>query len=182
VNWFGGSVRTDYGHYLGRRAGWAVVNTQPHKERIALDNLQRQEFRPYCPLIRRLRGRGRRGSEVLRPLFPGYIFVRIDPDAERWRPMLSTYGVRTLVRCGDRLSLMDDAFIQSLRAREVDGVISRPTCPYQVGQQVRMAGGAFDGLVATIVEMREKDRLTVLMQLLSRAVKVEIDEQQISPV
>jgi transcriptional antiterminator RfaH len=167
---------------LGRPVGWAVVNTQPHKENLALENLERQGFGAYCPLIKRWRSHARRADEVLRPLFPSYLFVKIDPEQQLWRPILSTLGVRTLVRCGDRLSLIEDAFVQSLKARELDGVIARPASPYRVGQQVRMAGGAFDGLVATIVEMHEKERLTVLMQLLSQAVKVKIDEQQISPV
>jgi len=175
-------VRTEYGHYLRGPAPWAVVNTHPHKERIALENLQRQEFGAYCPLIKRRRSHGRRVDEVLRPLFPSYLFVKINPEEQRWRPILSTLGVRTLIRAGDQLSLIDDAFVQSLKGRELDGVIARPASPYRVGQQVRMAGGAFDGLVATIIEMHERDRLTVLMQLLSQAVKVKIDEQQISPV
>jgi len=175
-------VRTEYGQYLGHPFGWAVVNTQPHKESLALENLERQGFSAYCPLIKRRRSHARRVDEVLRPLFPSYLFVKISPEHQRWRPILSTLGVRTLVRCGDRLSLIDDAFVQSLKGRELDGVIARPASPYRVGQQVRMAGGAFDGLVATIVEMHERDRLTVLMQLLSQAVKVKIDEQQISPV
>ena len=38
-----------------------------------------------------------------------------------------------------------------------------------------MAGGAFDGLLATIVAMDDRDRLTVLMQLLNRAVKIKVD-------
>ena len=175
-------MRTEYGHYLGEPASWAVVNTHPHKERIALENLQRQEFYAYCPLILRRRSHARRVADVLRPLFPSYLFVRINPDVQQWRPMLSTYGVRTLVRCGDRLSLIEDAFVKSLQARELDGVIARPASPYSVGQQVRLAGGAFDGLVATIIEMDDRDRLTVLMDLLNRPVKVKVDERQISPV
>ena len=86
------------------------------------------------------------------------------------------------MRCGDRLSLIEDAFIQSLMDREVDGAIARPVSPYRVGQEVRMAGGAFDGLVATIVDMDERDRLTVLMDLMNRPIKVKIEERQISPV
>jgi transcriptional antiterminator RfaH len=175
-------VRTEYGHYWGRPTGWAVVNTQPHREHIALENLLRQEFIPYCPVVKRRRRHARRVTDVLRPLFPGYLFVKINRDAERWRPMLSTFGVRSVVRCGDKVSLLDDIFVQALRAREVEGVISRPQSPYQIGQEVRVSGGAFDGLVATILEMHEPDRLTVLMQLLSRAVKVSLDEGQISPV
>jgi transcriptional antiterminator RfaH len=174
-------VRTAYGHYLGEPATWAVVNSHPHKERIALENLERQEFQTYCPLVRRRRSHARRVSDVLRPLFPGYLFVRVNPEVQRWRSVLSTSGVRAVVRCGDRLSLIEDSFVRSLRAREADGVITRPPSPYQIGQQVRMAGGVFDGLVATIIEMDDRDRLTVLMDLLSRPVKVKVDERQISP-
>ncbi|MGZ5916982.1 MAG: transcription termination/antitermination protein NusG [Methyloceanibacter sp.] len=175
-------MRYEYGHYSARPTGWAVINTQPHRERIALENLQRQEFTPYCPIVKRRLRHARRVVDVLRPLFPGYLFVKINPEVERWRPMLSTFGVRNVVRCHDKVSLLDDAFVQALRAREVEGVISRPQSPYQIGQEVRISGGAFDGLVATIVEMHAQDRLTVLMQILSRAVNVRIDEDQISPV
>ena len=175
-------MRTEYGLYLGRRFGWAVVNTQPHREHIAVENLQRQEFIPYCPLIKRRHRHARRANDVLRPLFPGYLFVKINPDLTRWRPMLSTFGVRSVVRCGEEVSLLDDAFVQALRAREIDGVISRPASPYQIGQEVRVTDGAFGGLVATIIEMHERDRLTVLMQLLSRVVKVRLDESQVTSV
>jgi transcriptional antiterminator RfaH len=96
--------------------------------------------------------------------------------------MLSTIGVRSIVRCGEDLSLVDDGFVQSLKAREVEGAIARPESPYQVGQQIRLSGGAFDGLIATIIEMHERDRLTVLMDLLNRPVKVKVDEMQVSPV
>ena len=57
----------------------------------------------------------------------------------------------------------------------MDGAIVRPDTPYKLGQQVRVSSGAFDGLVATIIAMDEKDRLVVLMELLNRPVKVRVD-------
>lgn len=113
-------------------------------------------------------------------MFPGYVFVKV--GLQRWRPLGSTIGVRSVVRCGEEPGLIDDGFVQSLKAREIDGVISKPEAPFQVGQQVKLAGGAFDGLVATIIDMHERDRLTVLMELLNRPVKVRIEETQIAPV
>ncbi len=178
----GGSLRTEYTYFTGQPFSWAVVNTHANREHQALENLARQEFRAYCPVIRRRRTHARRVSDVLRPLFPGYLFVQVNPEADRWRPMLSTLGVRSVLRCGDRLSFIDDGFIKSLQAREIEGVITRPSSPYEVGQEVRLSGGAFDGMVATIIAMDERDRLTVLMDLLNRPVKVKIDERQISPV
>lgn len=88
--------------------------------------------------------------------------------------------MRTLVRCGDRPGFLDDRFIHSLKAREMDGAIVKPESPYRVGQQVRITGGAFDGLVAQIVEMDEKHRLVVLMDLLNRPVKVRIEERGVT--
>ena len=84
----------------GQSGGWAVVNTQPHRETIALENLERQDFRAYCPVIRKRVRHARRSLDLLRPLFPGYLFAQVTLD--RWRPILSTYGVRSLVRCGVR--------------------------------------------------------------------------------
>ena len=121
-------------------------------------------------VLKRVR-HARRAQDVLRPLFPGYVFVAVDPDLHRWRPILSTFGVRTLMRSG-RPSLLSDALHQGIKAREMDGAIVRPDTPYKLGQQVRVSGGAFDGLVATIIAMDEKDRLVVLMELLNRPVKV----------
>jgi len=175
-------VRTEYTHNLGSEGGWAVLSTHPHREHVALQNLERQDFCGYCPLIRRRRSHARRITDVMRPMFPGYVFVKIVSGMQRWRPLSSTIGVRDVVRCGDEVSLLDDGFVQSLRAREVDGAICRPEVPYKVGQEVRLVGGAFDGLVATIIEMHERDRLTVLANLLSRPVKVKLEETQVTPL
>lgn len=161
-------------------AWWAAVNTQPHREQAAHANLERQGFVTYCPVVRRRRSHARRMDEVLRPLFPGYLFVNVSLEREFWRPILSTYGVRTLVRCGDEPSLVDARFIGALKAREVDGAIVRPSVPYQVGQQVRVVAGAFDGIVATILDLAEKDRLTVLLDLLGGPTKVRLDGTQVS--
>lgn len=163
-------------------SSWVAVSTHPHREYVALDNLQRQGFNGYCPSIRRSRSHARKVEEVRRPLFPGYVFVRLQPDRERWRPIMSTYGVRSLVRCGDRPGVIDQRFIQALKSREVDGDIVRPAQPYEVGQQVRLVSGAFDGIVATILELNEKDRLTVLLSLMNQEVRTRVECAHVTPL
>lgn len=157
-----------------KKKNWIVVSTHPHREGFALQNLQRQDFESYCPLIIK-RLRTRKGAiDVRRPLFPGYLFVHVEPEMARWRPLASTYGIRSIVRCGERLSFIDDSFVAGMKAREVDGVIGRPQSPFQIGQEVRIAGGPFDGLIARILEMDDKDRLVVLMALLNGEVKLKL--------
>jgi transcriptional antiterminator RfaH len=154
---------------------WGVINTHPHKETLAIENLQRQNFTTYCPLTRKRIRHARREQDVLRPLFPSYVFVKIDTNIHRWRCISSTFGVRSLISCGERLSYLEDDFICSLQAREIDSAIVRPENPYTVGQEVKVSGGAFDGLVATIIEMSEKDRLVVLINLLNRPVRMKLE-------
>lgn len=153
---------------------WIAINTHPHREHVAIENLARQKFAVYCPMeLKRVR-HARRTQDVSRPLFPGYIFAEVVPDLTLWRPILSTFGVRNLIRAGDRPAFVDSGFIQGLRAREIDGVIARPQRPYEVGQEVRLNGGPFDGLIATIIEMGERDRLVLLTSLLSQTVRLKV--------
>jgi transcriptional antiterminator RfaH len=154
---------------------WVVVNTHPHKEVYAIENLRRQDLDVYCPMLKQRIKHARRITEVLRPLFPSYMFVKINPDYRQWKPILSTFGVRTLVCCGEQPSLLDDDFISALKAREEGGVIVPQSSKFRVGQQVRIEEGAFDGVVATIIDLSEKDRLVVLVNLLQKDVRMKLN-------
>ena len=86
----------------GKRLQWTLVATPQRKERCARLNLERQGFVVYCPMVPTQIRHARVLSQVLRPLFPGYLFVQICQDAESWRPILSTIGVRALICSGNR--------------------------------------------------------------------------------
>lgn len=153
---------------------WLAIATQPHKERVAIENLQRQGYETYCPMLRKQVRHARRVQDVLRPFFPGYVFAKLGADGV-WRSMQSTFGVRRVIAFGEAPCLLSGDFIAALHAREVDGAIIKPGKDYQIGQTVCLTGGAFDGLVATIVEMDEKQRLVVLLDLLNQMVRVHTD-------
>lgn len=160
---------------------WLVINTHPHRENLAMENLIRQNFETYCPQMRKVL-RARTGTrEVLRPLFPNYVFVRVNViDRAVWRPILSTYGVRRVVRFGEQTPTLDAGFITALQAREIGGAIVKPTSPYQVGQTVRISGGAFDGIIARIIEIGPNDRLMILMDLLGQSVRGRAHANQVT--
>ncbi len=166
----------------GEPSDWIVVNCQPHKESVALDHLGRQAFTCYCPMIRRQVRHARRTYESVRPLFPSYVFVALDFGRQSWRSLLSTRGVRGIVSCGEAPSTLRSDIIEQLRAREIDGAITRPTAPFRIGQRVSIVRGALDGLVATIVDLDEKDRIVVLLDLLNRPVRVSVRSESLAEV
>lgn len=162
------------------KACWVVANSQANREFVAAENLKNQGYEVYAPVIRKTTRHARVRREILAPLFPGYLFVRWAAPDMRWRPILSTIGIRTIVRNGDEPGRLDGAIVEALKARENDGVIVRAASRREIGQSVRFACGPFDGVAAEVIELCEKDRLVVLMTLLNRPTKVTVWEDQLS--
>jgi transcriptional antiterminator RfaH len=164
-----------------RRGRWIVLTTQPHREIFASENLLRQGFAVYCPMIVRRIRHARRAFDAPRPLFPGYLFVEHWPGLDRWRSVLGTYGVRSLVCHGDTPALVPEGFVESLQSREESGIIRRPDKPLEPGQDVIVNGGPFDGLAGQILEIRERDRILLLLDLLNRRARVHVDAGLLVP-
>ena len=162
---------------------WIAASTHQFKEAIAIANLERQGFHAYCPMIRRNVRHARRLREVLRPLFPGYVFIRIAPQHQQWRPILSTIGIRALVRFGDQLGIMPRGFVEGLHAREEEGVVPMPRFreQYATGERLRFREGPFEGLIATVLKCEENDRLLVLLDLLKQSVRVRVPIENVVP-
>jgi transcriptional antiterminator RfaH len=166
---------------LVQQRRWIVLTTQPHRENFASGNLVRQGFEVYCPMaVKRIR-HARRVFDAPRPLFPGYLFAEHRPGLNRWRAALGTYGVRSVVCNGDAPAMLPGSFIESLKAREISGVIRKPQTPFVPGQTVLVNGGPFDGLAGQIVEVRERDRILLLLDLLSSPTKVHLDAGLLIP-
>jgi transcriptional antiterminator RfaH len=158
---------------------WAVAATHPHREALASENLTRQGFTSYCPVIMRRIRHARRTYDSLKPLFPGYLFIELENWQTQIRPLLGTLGIRTVVMSSGRPATLPSGFVESLRAREIDGRIAKPERAFQIGQTVRIQNGPFDGLIGQIVELRENDRVLVLLDLLKWATRVSVDAKQL---
>ena len=161
---------------------WLVISTLPHKESYACEHLIRQDFRVYCPMILKRVRHARSASDEPRPLFPGYLFVEHCPDGRTWRPILGTQGVKSVVRSGDQPSLLCGSFIDELRAYEVHGILRKPRDLLEIGQRVAVQGTVFDGLVGQIIELRDKDRVMILLDVLDKQTRVQLRTNNLSPV
>ncbi|WP_423416403.1 transcription termination/antitermination NusG family protein [Hyphomicrobium sp. B1] len=49
-------------------------------------HLRNQGYEVYVPVLRKQIRHARQVREVLRPLFPGYLFARLTHSTMRWRP------------------------------------------------------------------------------------------------
>jgi transcriptional antiterminator RfaH len=155
---------------------WYAVYTRPQAEATALQNLLRQGYRAYLPRYRTEIRHARRRQTVLRPLFPRYLFAGIDRGSMPWRPILSTFGVAGMVRAGDEPKPVARQVIEALREREAAGAFDRlGRSELRLGELVRVSAGAFRDMIGRLAELRDQDRVVVLLEILGRTVPAQIE-------
>lgn len=153
---------------------WIAVATHPNAEGQAVQNLNHQGYECYCPRTRVLRRHARRSETVERPFFPGYLFVRLDLSRDRWRPIMHSRGVRTIVRFGEEPGVVPDGVVEGLMAREANEGLHPPPASerLEVGQQVSLQGTPFDDFLCTVQSIEARDRVCVLLDLMRQQVRM----------
>lgn len=104
-------------------------------------------------------------KQIRRPLFPGYLFARLP-----WGDCAMALRTRGVVQI---LGPVPDTQIETLKiACQASAKLNRET--YRTGEMVRILSGPFEGCIG-IVDRFKPNRLTLRIDLLKRAVSVEID-------
>ena len=156
---------------------WFVIRTKPHKEIVALENFERQGFLCYLPTIVKTVRHARQTKEVVRPFFPGYLFLLLAEEERAWETIGSTRGVLAPIKFGNYYPPVPEEIILGLRAREDNN--SRIILPDAVtllkpGQKVAVDGICEEGVVGKFVGLRGQDRAVVLIDLLQRQVSATV--------
>ena len=163
---------------------WYVVHTHQGTERLAEGHLKRQGFDTYLPLCLKITRHARRVAEITVPLFPRYIFVAIDIAAQRWHSINGTFGVNHLVTMGERPVALPTGVVDEIRARELDGglvKLEQPP-PFKKGETVHITGGPLTDQVGLFQCLNEKDRVSVLLDMLGRKLEVQVPLQTVIAV
>jgi transcriptional antiterminator RfaH len=160
---------------------WYAVFTHPRGEGKVLEHLMRQGYSAYLPRYRTRASHARRQETVLQPLFPRHPFSGIDRESMRWRPILSSTGVADVVRAGDEPVAVPSSIVAAIRAREQAGHFDRlsPQRSLRLGELARVTAGAFGDMIGTLVELRDQDRIVVLLGWLGSLVRAELQTETV---
>jgi transcriptional antiterminator RfaH len=154
---------------------WIVARTKPNREQWAAENLARQGFIYYSPTITEVIKKGALRLAIAKPLFPNHIFVQA---SERWRPLLSTFGISSVIMSGQYPATLPLYEIERIRKLEdTTGAVVLPKrtgSAFRPGQLVRVKGGQFSGYHGLCEGMSAKEREAVLIDFLGRKARVLI--------
>jgi transcriptional antiterminator RfaH len=154
---------------------WFVVQTLFHRERLARLHLGAQGFRSFQPRFRKTVRHARSLREVIAPVFPGYIFIVLNPERDRWRSINGTLGVARLVSAHHRPTPVPTGVVEAILASLDELGLVRFDGGLKPGQPVRVVAGPFAEVMGVLQRLDAKGRVQVLLDIMGRQAVVLMD-------
>jgi transcriptional antiterminator RfaH len=152
---------------------WYVVYSKPRKEEFALSQLRAKGLEVFYPKLL-LPASSSRPTRVV-PLFPSYLFVRINLVSSEYYTVIWSPGVKRIISFDGVPTPLEDGIVASLKDQADPYGLIPGRANLRIGQEVVIKSGPFDGLIGVVRELPDgKQRVKVLMELLSRQIDVEV--------
>ena len=117
---------------------------------------------------------------VNEPLFPYYLFIRLDRLASNWRPIRSTRGVLKIVTFGLSLPVpVSDALVETLLEHGSGEEDATSNVYFRAGEAVEITEGPFKDLQAVFASHKGEERAIVLLNLLHKQQRLEMPVSQL---
>lgn len=159
---------------------WFAVFTKSHHEKKVSHYFTQQRIESFLPLYSQVhQWSNRRKVTVQLPLFPNYVFVRID-TRDRGQ-VLRVPGVLSMVGRGYDPTPLPDFEMESLRS----GLHQRKFEPHPflvIGTRVRIKVGPLEGMEGVLLRNKNNLRVVLTVALINQSVAVEVDASDVDPV
>ena len=159
---------------------WYVVRTKPRSENLAALELSREDLEIFFPLI--TGDQMNRGSSPI-PLFPGYIFVRLDKGEQVWPAFRSSQHALGLLSFNGDVPWLPDQIIDEIKLRceslsEIGGVWKT----YRPGDWVQVINSTLHGIAQVVEDGKSPNSpVRILLHLFERLVPVQVPRHNLKP-
>jgi transcriptional antiterminator RfaH len=158
---------------------WVLIYTKPKQEIKANENLQKQGFKTFLPLI----AASNKISECTpTPVFPRYLFAQLNLSLENWSSIRSTYGVSKIIMFGEDFTIVPNKIIKLIQDKlNEEGIYKEEISnkDFKKGDSLTIKEGRFAGVDAIFLANKSKDRVTLLLKLLKTTVSAEIPKADV---
>ncbi|BDY04063.1 transcription termination/antitermination NusG family protein [Ferrimonas sp. YFM] len=151
---------------------WYLFRVRVCSERKVSQQVEAMGFSTFLPQIQN----DAKGAK-LKPLFPGYLFIRLDPYQSSFSSVLRLFGMIDVVRTTGELRPVELSIVVNLRRRcKLQPQLKQPV-PVEVpktGESVVFSHGAFHEVEALFQEMSDDERCRLLVKLINRQHEIEV--------
>ena len=156
---------------------WFAVLARTGREKNATVLLENAGYECYLPVIKFTRHWSDRLKEIEMPLFPGYLFCRMNPHNRL--PVLMTPGVIQIVGVGKTPVPVEEQEIDAIQRVGKSGISLMPWPYLQVGHIARIENGPLRGMTGIVIRIKSGLKLVLSVNLLQRSIAVEVDRSWI---
>ncbi|EGN74621.1 transcriptional activator RfaH [Idiomarina sp. A28L] len=160
---------------------WYLLHCKPREIERAEWHLQNQGFTTFCPRWKVQKRVGGKRKIALEPLFPNYLFIQVDLAKDNYTSLRSTRGINGFVRFGGQPARVPDSVISDIQCRTSADNESEEGVKglYAKGTPVEILTGPFAGLKGLYDIADGESRCFVLLDMLGKAQRLELDEGDI---
>ncbi len=158
---------------------WYAVHTRSRHEKAIAARLDSQAMETFLPL-HRSRHTWKNGvhADVDAPLFPCYLFARID-IRDRLH-LLQTPGVLGFAAASARPTAIPNEEIALLRTA-TEKLKAEPHPYLNCGDWVRIVAGPLAGMAGVLMRRKQEYRVVLSIEAIMRSIAVEVSEFEIEP-
>ena len=161
---------------------WYVIHTKPGDEGRVRINLHNQEIETFSPLLETYQYCNGRMIPKIKPLFPNYLFARLDLGLDYYR-VKWTRGVNKILGSGNEPIPISEKVIQTIKERSGKDNLVKLEDELKDGDIVQVNSGPFKSLRGVFQRMMSsKGRVRILLSLIGVDVPVQISRWQIKKV
>jgi len=161
---------------------WYLLQTKPNGHSKAYENLKRQGFSVFLPLITKTFKKNGKFLDYKVPLFPGYIFMGSSINPIPWKSVNATRSISKVVTLDGVYRPINKSIIEGLKYRcDKNGIIQRLD-EIMPGDRIKIERGPFSDFICNVGNVSEGNRAWVLIKLLNQQTRVEIPLSSITKV
>lgn len=165
-----------------QQSHWFAIQTRPRHEKKVATELAQKGISTFLPLVTDTRQWSDRRVQVDFPLFSCYLFVNIVPTAERRVAVLQSYGALSFVGLGRDPIPVPESQIEDVRRIIASKVPFSSHAFLEIGQRVRVRGGALEGIEGILERRKGKDQLILSVQTIQRSLSLSLEGYEVEPV
>ena len=158
---------------------WYALQTRYQCEKKVDAALREKAFESFAPMRLEIRRWSDRTKLVESPVFPGYMFVRMEAESTSLVEVLSLPGLVRFVTSGRELVAIPDLEIEMVRALTRSGA-SYEHGPFPViGERVRIHGGCLQGIEGFLVDQAGREEIVISVGAIQRSLKIRLGHYRV---
>ena len=161
---------------------WYLLQTKPNAHVMACENLRRQGFDVFLPFIIKTTKKSGKFSDIKVPLFPGYLFMGTTIVPIPWKSINGTRGISSALTLDGVYRSINIRIIEDLKKRCDEHGIFQKLRDIAIGDRIKIERGPFADFISTVDQIKDNQRVWVLIKLLHQQTRVEVALSDVSKI